>query len=255
MEEDNVNLVVEGTSVTVSKRLLCENSNYFQTMFGGHFKEENQRDIELHLVTLETLQLILDTTKENDFQKIMNSKLEQVLDVFKSSNMFQFEGIQLFCNNLLSERIQLSNCWTILSTADMIAEQNLVRKCENMILFSINETTTSDGFLCTSEECLLRILNNPHLNILDKNHLQKALEKWCVVNIDENIKQEKLGLLIRSAFSQSKFLPIVPCVVGYTYESDEKKARIFCWDKNSQKIQLLDGEMDFEKFNYVGFKF
>ncbi len=146
MEEDKVNLVVEGTSVTVSKRLLCENSNYFQTMFGGHFKEEKQRDIELHLVTLDTFQLILDTLKENDFQKIMNSKLEQVLDVFKSSNMFQFEGIQTYCTNLLSERIQLSNCWTILSTADLMAEQNLVKKCENMILFSINETTTSDGF-------------------------------------------------------------------------------------------------------------
>ena len=257
MEEDKVNLVVEGTSVTVSKRLLCENSNYFKTMFGGHFREEKQRDIELHLVTLDTFQLILDTLKENDFQKIMNSKLEQVFDVFKSSNMFQFEGIQTFCTNLLSERIQLSNCWTILSAADFLSEQNLVRKCENIILFSINETTTSDGFLCTSEECLLRILNNPHLNISDENHLQKALEKWCVLNIEESSRQEKLGQLKMAAFSHNKFLPVVPCVVGYTYENDEKKARIFCWDKVSQKIQLLDGEMDFEKFNYVetkGFK-
>ena len=60
-----------------------------------------------------------------------------------------------------------------------------------------------------------------------------------------------------AAFSHNKFLPVVPCVVGYTYENDEKKARIFCWDKVSQKIQLLDGEMEFEKFNYVdakGFK-
>ena len=55
--------------------------------------------------------------------------------------------------------------------------------------------------------------------------------------------------LCGAASSHSKFLPVVPCVVGYTYESEEKKARIFCWDKTSQKIQLLDGEMEFEKFN------
>ena len=257
MEQDKVNLVVEGTYVTVSKKLLCESSNYFQTMFQGHFKEEKQRDIELHLVTLDTFQLILDTIKENDFQKITNSNLEQIMDVMKSSNMFQFEGIQSFCSNLLSERIQSSNCWKILSTADLISQQNLVRRCENFILFSINETTTSDGFLSTDEECLLGILNNPHLNISCENHLQKALESWSVANIAEDIRQEKLGQLKRAASSHNKSLPVVPCVVGYTYESDEKKARIFCWDKTSQKIQLLDGEMEFEKFNYVdakGFK-
>ena len=257
MDQDKVNLVVEGTSLSVSKRLLCESSNYFQTMFQGHFREEKQRDIELHLVTLDIFQLILDTIVENDFQKIQNSKLEQILDVFKTSNMLQFERIQSFCSDLLSERIQLLNCWTILSTADLICAQSLIRKCENLILFSINETTTSEGFLSTSEESLLRILINPHLNISCENHLQKAVESWCVVNIGEERRQEKLKHLKKAIYSHDKLLPVVPCVVGYTYENDEKKARIFCWDKNSQEIKLLDGEMDFERFNYVdakGFK-
>jgi len=257
MDQDNVNLVVEGTSLSVSKSLLCESSNYFQTMFQGHFREEKQRDIELHLVTLDTFQLILDTIAENDLQKIQNSRLEQILDVFKTSNMLQFERIQSFCSDLLSERNQFLNCWTILSTADLISAQSLIRKCENLILFSINETTTSEGFLSTSEESLLRILINPHLNISCENHLQKALENWCVFNMGEERRQEKLKHLKKAISSHEKFLPVIPCVVGYTYENDEKKARIFCWNKNSQEIKLLDGEMDFEKFNYVdakGFK-
>ena len=239
MDQDRVNLVVEGSSISVSKRLLCENSSYFQTMFQGHFREEKQQDIELHLVMLDTFHIILDTIAENDFQKIQNSKLEQILDVFKTSNMLQFERVQSFCSDLLSERIQLLNCWTILSTADLISAQSLIRKCENLILFSFNETTTSEGFLATSEESLLRILVNPHLNILCENHLQKALENWCEVNIDEERRQEKINQLKKAISSHDKFLPVVPCVVGYTYEND-----------------FLDGEMDFEN-NYVdaeGFK-
>ena len=109
-----------------------------------------------------------------------------------------------------------------------------------MIRVSINETTTSEGFKSISEESLLRILNHPHLNISCQNHLQKALETWCVVNIDEERRQERLKHLKKAISSRDKFLPVVPCVVGYTYEND-----------------FLDGEMDFEKFNYVdakGFK-
>ena len=123
-----------------------------------------------------------------------------------------------------------------------------------MILLSINETTTSEGFQSISDESLLRILNHPHLNISCENHLQKALETWCIVNIDEERRQERLKHLKRAISSHDKFLPVVPCVVGYTYDNDEKKARIFCWDKNNQEIKLLDGEMDFEKFNYVDAK-
>ena len=103
-----------------------------------------------------------------------------------------------------------------------------------MILLSINETTTSEGFQSISEESLLRILNHPHLNISCQNHLQKALETWCVVNIDEERRQERLKHLKKAISSHDKFLPVVPCVVGYTYEND-----------------FLDGEMDFEKFNYL----
>ena len=50
-------------------------------------------------------------------------------------------------------------------TANLISAQSLIRKCENLIRVSINETTTSEGFKSISEESLLRILNHPHLNI------------------------------------------------------------------------------------------
>ena len=259
MDQDQVNLILEGMdgnlTVTANKSLLCDNSKYFETMFMGNFKEEKENDIQLHQVKQEPFKLILDTIEKNDFQFIQNSSLEKILDVLECSNMLQFEKIQTFCIGILSERIQSSNCWVILQTADLVSERTLMRKCENFILFNIHQTTSSKGFLATSEESLLRILNNPHLNISSFKCLYKALKNWSNVNIVVD-KTESTERMMKMA-SQEKTLPLVPCVVGYTYKNEEKKARIFCWDKISQKIKLLDGEMDFEKFNYVdakGFK-
>ena len=131
----------DGKLFKVHKLVLASCSSYFQAMFTNEMRESRESKIKMALESN-----VLKVLVEYAYTCKMDLKsLADVKDVLVAANMLLFSGVETVCVDFISKKINKSNCVDILTFAEAISSEELLRNAFEYMERNIMEISSHKG--------------------------------------------------------------------------------------------------------------
>ena len=180
--------------ITAHKFVLSIGSPVFEAMFYGELAETKDT-IQLPDCDYESLLELFRYLYSDE----VNLSGSIVLGVLYLAKKYMVPSLALKCKDYLQDKLDPSNVFTILPTAQKYEEKNLVDRCWKVIDRQTEEALKSDGFE-TIEKTLLETLVQRETLDAREAELFKACDRWAInqcrkqgLAADGELKRRVLG--------------------------------------------------------------
>ncbi|KAL4122913.1 hypothetical protein QTP88_015164 [Uroleucon formosanum] len=194
----------DGDEIHAHKCVLASQSEYFERMFVGGFREATQDVIQMNNISSVILNNIIDFMYTGVLVKIEKNN---VLRILNAADMFQMEDVRDKCIKYYMCLLHDSNCLEIKEIADTRAMTTLSEICLNHALKHFLLIAEYPSFLDADVTHLLQLLKDDNLNSPNEEPVYRAVMKW--VQYDEIRRKHLLPDLlenIRLVFTSKDFV-------------------------------------------------
>ena len=132
---------IDGRLFKVHKLVLASCSSYFQAMFTNEMRESREDKIKMALES-NVLKVLVEFAYTC---KVELKSLADVKAVLVAANMLLFSGVESVCVDLISKKINKSNCVDILTFAEVISSEELSRNAFEFMEKNIMEISSHKG--------------------------------------------------------------------------------------------------------------
>jgi len=196
-KEEEVELVVQGRTISVSERLLCEHSKYFEGVFfhfdntqdtiilkhsglpGDVIPEERQQE-PLALISFITMTSIIDFIYTGEL-KVHEQNVKQLL---YASDLLVMSGVETECFKYLKEHLTIKNCVRrYLLACDKPGWKSLAAHIRGYIVQNFSTLVKySTIFKLLDVHQFRDIISSPDLNVCYEEEVYDAVMKWVLVD-------------------------------------------------------------------------
>ena len=267
-EEENddceIELVVQGRTIPVSEKLLCDHSMYFKKIFNdfdanqdtiilkhskGESIPEDKQQEPLALISFITMTTIVEFL----YTGILRINDQNVRQLLYASDLLSMSSVESECFIYLKSHLSLRNCVRSFMLASAKKSwKSLADFIKKFIVQHFDQLRKSAGiFLMFSAQQLKQVLRSENLNIQHEEYVYDAVMDW--VSIDEETRKADLAILfeeiqwhlIRSPnyFKEALADPLVKEVEkcsklvaeGYNYFNLNYQEKLLYWKENPKK--------------------
>ena len=246
----DVTLDLEGKLLTSHRCVLAANSQFFYTMFSCGMKESNQKVLSLQSVSFNAMSVMLDYFYTREI--VIND--ENVLDLLNASSFLLVTPVKNACLQLLSKRLNIENCFSVLQVAEQFGSDQLAQRANNYIKTNFSVAVNSEEFIAISEQVLV------HFTALDDIQVEKEEEVYCAVmkwvKHDPESRESVLPKLLeclRTGSLPERFLelqmtqePLLNSVKNQKKPVKRKNKRGYRWAK-PRKAKAVPEKLDLQK--------
>ncbi|XP_072261316.1 kelch-like protein 23 [Pyxicephalus adspersus] len=204
---DEIILEVEQKLFQVEKSVLAAESNYFQIMFYGGFKENSMHHIHLYGVSETCFQILLD------FVKSGNMELNQgnVTDLLETADFLDLRQAKQLCIGYLKQELGVSNCLSMMSYSRQYNCAELFDSAFYVAVTHLSELLqdSEDEFSELDKETLIELLQTDELYVTNEDFVFDAVMKWVMVDSIREKEFEELVSFVRPAFLSLTFLDVL----------------------------------------------
>ncbi|XP_069689017.1 kelch-like protein 38 isoform X1 [Periplaneta americana] len=144
------------------RKVLAEQSPYFQAMFGEHFVEREKSTIEIQGVDPDAMAVLLQSVERKEVDIL---KSNDILSVLQASSMLQFESVQKICIDMIVHQwLTVSTCLQTMIIADELDLITLKHKAQALALWEFAQVKDTDTFFELTIDYLEKYLRNNGLN-------------------------------------------------------------------------------------------
>lgn len=207
-QEGEIELVVQGRTIPVSERLLCEHSNYFKHIFrefdesqetivlkhshvAGQILPEDKQQEPLSLISFITMTTIVDFL----YTGVLKIHEQNVKQLLYASDLLDMESVEAECFKYLTENLSVRNCVRrfVLASAKACWHE-LARHIRIFIVHHFDLLTRSSTiFKLLDVDQFKEILSSPNLSIQYEEQVYDAVMNWVLV--DSENRRKSLPLL------------------------------------------------------------
>ena len=197
----DVRFLIHGESVPAHKFVLMANSSVFIAMFTGPMAEKGGViQIEDCEVKEEFLQFLKYLYTEN-----CDLTWENVISVLYFAKKYLVSPLIELCVEFMSNHIGKKDVLWVLQEAIKFAENELKRKCLQLICPLASEIINTNEFLSLDIETLKVILSQDQLHVSEVK-LFKAIDLWCKERLNEMDETKRTSETKRSILGDAVFL-------------------------------------------------
>ncbi|VVC25376.1 Hypothetical protein CINCED_3A012742 [Cinara cedri] len=173
-----------GDIIWAHKVVLAANSEYFNIMFNGQFKESRVAEIVIQQLDVFILNLLIDF--------IYTSKLfiseQNIHEILNGICLLQFnEQVQNQCFNYIKTRVNPNNCLGIKEITEHLGLQELCSFCLKYIFILYRKVIEHDEFVFITFEEILQIIKSEELCVSEEL-VYKSVLKWTVHDLANRTK-------------------------------------------------------------------
>ena len=170
----DVILEVEGRQLATHRCVLAANSRFFYTMFSNEMKESKQKLLSMKLVSFESMSLILDYFYTREI--VIND--ENVLELLNASSFLLVTPVKNACIEVLSKRLSIDNCFSIMQIAEQFGADELEKKAKDFIKLNFFIVMNNEEFVSISQEELVHFISSDDIQVEKEEEVYQCVLKW-----------------------------------------------------------------------------
>lgn len=187
----DVTLLVNDVTFPAHKAVLAACSPYFNAMFTSAYSEVSQRTVEIHGVTLEAFESLINYFYTSE----ITLSTVNVQEILAASSMLQVIPVSNACSDFMRRHLGVSNCLGIRSIADMLSCYDLKRIADEFARKNFTEVVTSEEFLKLPLEQVLELFSADDLNVSSEESVFDAVVMW--IKYDPVIRDKHITELLK----------------------------------------------------------
>lgn len=143
-------------------------------MFTSAYSEGTQKTIEIHGVTLEALESLINYFYTSE----ISISTCNVQEIFAASSMLQVIPVSNACSEFMRRHLGVSNCLGVRSFADMLSCHDLKNIADEFTRKNFPEVVASEEFLKLPVEQVLELFSADDLNVSTEESVFDAVITW-----------------------------------------------------------------------------
>lgn len=160
-------------------------------MFASNLKESQTDEIKIQYIQYEILKSLIDFC----YTASIKVQSENALDLLSAADMLQFEGIKQCCCAFLQTKLDIQNCLSLATFADIHTCQTLKETAEEYSRKHFRAVMTNDEFREISFEQLKQLLSNDSLAVVSEKDVFDAAAAW--ISYDEKKRKKHFYDLLK----------------------------------------------------------
>ncbi|XP_066282324.1 uncharacterized protein [Branchiostoma lanceolatum] len=184
----DVILCCSGKEIPCHRTVLSAFSGYFRGMFCNGHRESKQQKIDIHGVSPDTLQLLVDYA----YTSKVTITEGNAVKLLEGSNFFQIQPVFDACARFISEHLHVKNCLEMVYIARMLSP-NLYKKVLSYVIKEFTAVSKRADFLDLTKDQLTTIISSDDLNALEET-VYTAVMTW--INHDTRNRQKDMRELM-----------------------------------------------------------
>ncbi|XP_055848467.1 kelch-like protein 5 [Episyrphus balteatus] len=161
--------------INAHKVVLAGASKYFLAMFGGSFRESNEKEVKLQIDS-QSLKLVINYI----YTATIGLSTYEVVEILKTAHLFELETLKNECCDFMGRHLSISNCLEIASLADHYNLNNLYEISENYICDNFKEVRNNDDdeFLNLNCDILNKLISSNKLQLESEEEVFNCIQSW-----------------------------------------------------------------------------
>jgi len=176
----DVVLVVGSVRINAHRAVLASSSAYFRAMFTGGLRENNLKEVTLHIKEVDAFQQIINYF----YTAKLDIKESNVQELIAVGGLLQLRKIQQSCCEFIRRKINPDNCLGISAFADSHSCAALANIAHQYAINHFVEVVQSDEFVNISFEQLSKLLADDVLNVHSEERVFEAVVAWIKNDVD-----------------------------------------------------------------------
>lgn len=170
----DVNLKVQDRMFSAHRIVLAACSDYFCAMFTGNLSERDQEIIELHEISADVMEVLLDFV----YTETVNVSVENVQELLPAACLLQLNGVKQACCSFLEKQLDCSNCLGIKIFAEQHSCDILWSAAESFSLRHFEEVVEQEEFKSLPAEEIECLIRSNELQVNSEEPVYEAVMKW-----------------------------------------------------------------------------
>ena len=201
LREDNilcdVELQVDGRSVSAHRVVLAASSSYFRSMFAGRFEEATSQVVNFKQITFTGLSKVVDFV----YTSRVDLTNENIEDVLPSAHLLQMNSIVDKCKEWMIQKVTSTNCLAFLKLAEKFNLETTEAAITKFVLENFVSISKTEAFSNISKQGLVKYLSSDTLRTkFNESVAYKAVKNWILKNNVED-KMEVCEILKNIRFA------------------------------------------------------
>lgn len=160
-------------------------------MFASNLKESQTDEIKIQHIQYGILKSLIDFC----YTASIKVQSENALDLLSAADMLQFEGIKQCCCAFLQTKLDIQNCLSLATFADIHTCQTLKETAEEYSRKHFRAVMNNDEFQDISFEQLKQLLSNDSLAVVSEKDVFDAAVAW--ISYDEKERKKHFYDLLK----------------------------------------------------------
>ncbi|KAK3101658.1 hypothetical protein FSP39_005276 [Pinctada imbricata] len=186
----DITLKVQGQSFLAHRIVLAACSDYFCAMFTNEMSERDQSVIELHEVSANVMDVLLDFV----YTETVNVSVENVQELLPAACLLQLNGVKNACCSFLEKQLDSSNCLGIKVFAEQHSCDNLWAVAESYGLKHFDEVISQEEFKTLPIEQVESLIKSDEIQVNSEEPVYDAVINW--VKYDPEKREDLLPRLL-----------------------------------------------------------
>ncbi|XP_066282614.1 kelch-like protein 24 [Branchiostoma lanceolatum] len=229
----DVTLCISGKEIPCHRNILAVCSEYFHAMFCSGHLESRQQKVDIHGVSPDTLQLLVDYA----YTSKVTITESNAVELLEGANFFQILPVYDACVTFISNNLSAKDCLQMMQVGNMLSCPDLEKKARLCALKEFAAVSKTPEFLSLTKDQLITLISSDDLNASEET-VYSAVMAW-IDHDNEQRKEEMRELmeLVRFPFMDKVY-----------FVENVLSNRSFCTSgqdivKETLKHQLFPGEV------------
>ncbi|KXJ28832.1 kelch-like protein diablo [Exaiptasia diaphana] len=183
----DVNLLVDGKTITAHRAILAASSPYFRAMFLSGFSEVNEEFIEVKDMGADALAMVI----EYFYTSYLKIDADTVEDILKVCVVLRLDTLVDHCETFLRRNMTPSNCLGLHSVAKLFCLDGLTDHAKRFTLWNFQQVFQEDEFSLLPYDQLRSLIRDDTLKVQSEEAVFDAVWKW--INHDFHTRKEYVG--------------------------------------------------------------
>lgn len=180
----DVKLIVDNKEFSAHRGILAANSSFFLAMFTSEMLEKDKTKVSLSGISAAAMESILEFMYTSQIQ----IHLANVFELLQASNFLLVDKIEKACCQFLESIVDMENCFTILTIADVFSCDGLTQTVTQYMNQRFTELAKTETFLKMTKEDIVKFLSSDDIQIEKEEQLLEIIKDW--INYDLEVRKD-----------------------------------------------------------------
>ncbi|XP_035696443.1 kelch-like protein 24 [Branchiostoma floridae] len=178
----DVTLCVSGKEIPCHRNVLAACSEYFHAMFCNGHRESQERKVDIHGVSPDTFQLLVDYM----YTSKVTITEDNAVELLEGANFFRIQPVRGACVTFISNNLSAKDCLQMLHLGNMLSCPDLEKKASSCALEEFETVSKTPEILSLTKDQLKTLISSDDLKASEET-VYTAVMAW----IDHDHEQRK----------------------------------------------------------------